>query len=146
MPIRKILNAIDFSEPSARASRDAAELAQTLGAELVVVHVLDEPAFSYADGPGYLTPALAQEYESAMKKRLESAIELVKRPGLKLEGRLVRGSPHNVISEVAEREQADMIVLGTHGRGAIGRLLLGSVAERVLRTSKVPVLTIRDPG
>jgi nucleotide-binding universal stress UspA family protein len=84
-----------------------------------------------------------QEYETAMTSRLSEVMQQLAAPDLQMEGRLVQGAAHATIVDVAEREGVDLIVLGTHGRGGLGRFLLGSVAERVLRTARIPVLTVR---
>ncbi len=141
--IKRIMTAVDFSETAQAAAAQAAELACSLGAELLVLHVVSEPAFAVAEG--YLPPAVVDEYESAMKIRLQGATEALASSGAKVTAKIVRGAPHDAIVTVAAAEKIDLIVMGTHGRTGMGHLLLGSVAERVVRLSKVPVMTIRRP-
>lgn len=143
MSFQRIMTPVDFSETSQAAARHAAELASTLGAQLLVVHVLHEPAFVMAYGSGYPSPAVAEQYQNEMRIKLHGAAEALAQPGLKIVTKLEHGVPHESIVSCADAEQADLIVLGTHGRSGISHLLLGSVAERVVRLSKVPVLTIR---
>ncbi len=141
--IKRIMTAIDFSDTAQAAAGQAAELAHSLGAELVVLHVVSEPAFAVAEG--YLPPAVIDEYESAMKTKLHGTAEALASSGAKVTAKLVRGTPHDAIVSAAEAEKIDLIVMGTHGRTGVSHLLLGSVAERVVRLSKVPVMTIRTP-
>jgi nucleotide-binding universal stress UspA family protein len=141
--IRKILSAVDFSETSAEATRHAVALARELHAEVLLLHAIHDPAFSYADGSGYLTPALVEQFEVEMKERLRTLADSYRTPDLTLSTRVVRGAPHEAILETARAENADLIVMGTHGRSGLGHFLLGSVAERVVRTSPLPVLTVR---
>jgi len=143
--IKRIMTAVDFSETGQAAASQAAELAQRLGAELVVLHVVNEPAFAVAEGNGYLAPAVVAEYENAMKTKLQGTADALASSGAKVSAKVVRGTPHDAIVSAAESEKVDLIVMGTHGRTGIGQLLLGSVAERVVRLSKVPVMTIRTP-
>jgi nucleotide-binding universal stress UspA family protein len=141
--IQRILSAVDFSETSTAAARRALELARATGAELVFLHALHEPAFSYADGAGYLTPDLIEQFELEMQRRLDAWAQSLAEPGLRMRTRVVHGAPQTALVDAAKDERADLIVLGTHGRTGLGHLLLGSVAERVVRTSPVPVLTVR---
>ena len=132
-----------FSESAHAVARQAAELARKLDAELLLVHVLNEPAFSLAEGNGYAPPSIVEEYEAAMKHKLSQLSESLTGGGTPVRGKVVRGTPHEAIATVAAQDGADLIVMGTHGRTGLSHLLLGSVAERVLRTSPVPVLTVR---
>ena len=141
--IQKILFATDFSDGSKPALAQAEQLAQATHAELLVLHVREEFPFVPADAYGYALPELeAQQGATAAALLDEQTAELQKR-GVPCRGLTVLGSPHLHIVNVAEQEKVDMIVLGTHGRNALGRLMLGSVAERVSRTSTVPVLVVR---
>lgn len=148
--LKKILCPVDLTSEAASVAHEAASLAQQVGAELLLVHVMNEPAFAMTDpmlGPGEMTgyalPALAEEYRDEMNKRLHRLGAKLETPGLTVTMRLIRGSVHESIVEAAEQEHADMIVMATHGRSGIQHLLLGSVAERVVRTAKVPVMTLR---
>lgn len=143
--IKRIMTAVDFSDTAQVAAQQAEELARNLGAELVVVHVLNEPAFALAEGSGYVSPAVVEEYEAAMKVKLSGIAQALSANGAKVEAKLLRGVPHDAIVSCAQTEKIDLLVLGTHGRTGISHLLLGSVAERVVRLSKVPVMTVRTP-
>ncbi len=143
--IKRIMSPVDFSDTSAAAARKAEELARDTKAELVLVHVLSEPAFSLAEGSGYAPPSIVEEYEAAMKLKLKGVAESLSDAGVAVSSKVVRGTPHEAICAAAEKDQIDLIVMGTHGRTGMSHLLLGSVAERVVRTSKIPVMTVRAP-
>lgn len=143
--VRTILSPLDFSEASAQAVQEARALAQATGARLVLMHAVHDPVFAYTDGSGYLTPATIERYESEIKRRLDRVAAQLDAPDLTVETLVQRGIPPQAICDAAERTHADLIVIGTHGRSGLGRWLLGSVAERVLRTAEVPVLTVRAP-
>jgi len=143
--IKRIMTAVDFSETSHAAAIQAEELAKSLGAELIVTHVLNEPAFALAEGSGYISPSVVEEYETAMKTKLNGVAQSLSASGTKVQAKMLRGAPHEAIVSAAESEKVDLLVLGTHGRSGLSHLLLGSVAERVVRLSKVPVMTVRTP-
>ncbi|MET0340913.1 MAG: universal stress protein [Polyangiales bacterium] len=141
--LRKILVPVDFTEASDAARRKAEQLAGAVGAELVVLHVVDDTPMMVMDGAGvgYVPPIdTVGPYEAAAKERLERSA----REGAGVvRNRLAHGRPEAEILRAAEEEGADLIVMGTHGRRGFERFLLGSVAERVVRTAQVPVLTVR---
>ncbi len=145
MAFKRIMTAVDFSETALTAARQAEELARQTGAELQVIHVLHEPAFVMAYGSGYPSPAIAEQYQSEMLTKLHGVAESLSHHGVKVSSKLVHGTPHDAIVSTADTDQIDLIVMGTHGRTGLGHMLLGSVAERVVRLSKVPVMTIRNP-
>lgn len=141
----KMLIAIDGSPPSDRAFEAVAAMARMAKAEIevVLVHVRDEPLL-VGDLPAFdiaeLDKYLKRRQDEILAKAAARAGEL----GLKVsskEGGV--GSPAAEIVAVAERCGVDQIVLGSHGRGAVGSLLLGSVALRVLHLAKVPVLLVK---
>ena len=139
----RILVPTDGSPGADRVVDHAAELAAIHGAELHAIYVVNTagyaglPADTAIEGLG---PMLHDQGEAALD-RAAGRIEDVP-----FERVLVDGTPSTAIVEHAESEGCDLIVMGTHGRGGINRLLLGSVAERVVRTSSVPVLTVRVDG
>jgi len=150
--LRKVLCPVDLSHEMS-AAEEAASLAKLLGAELVLLHVMGEPAFVVADPmitpaelpstAGYALPALAEEYRTEMDRRLARLSDKLRAGGISVSTRLVRGATHEAIVSAADHEHADLIVMGTHARHGLQHLLLGSVAERVVRTAKVPVMTLR---
>src|SRR4029453_11201549 len=98
------------------------------------------------DGISFVDPSLQRELEAGARQQLEAVISPEDRERRRARGIvLTSNSPAAAIVEEAEEEGVDLIVLGTHGRGAIGHLLVGSVAERVVRTASCPVLTVRHP-
>lgn len=136
----RILLPTDGSDGMGPIIDHAAELAETHGATVHAVYVVntasmkDLPVESTWEG---LSTALKEEGQAGL-----DAVE--KRAGtVSVETTLLEGSPASEIVEYAESEDCDIVVMGTHGRSGVNRLLLGSVAERVVRTSRVPVLTIR---
>lgn len=148
--LNKILCPVDLAPDAPSPAREAADLAKALGAELVLVHVMSEPAFAVPDpllgmgeSTGYALPALAEEYRSELDRRLTQLGSSLRSNGVSVTTRLLRGPTHTSILDAVDQEHADMIVMGTHGRSGFQHLLLGSVAERVVRTAKVPVMTLR---
>jgi len=133
--IHRILCPIDFSNTSAKALEYAERLASQTGSELVLVHAFEKPE-SYGEA-GQTTPA-----DPHVKEKLD-AIEL-SLPPEKVRRLLHAGDATEVIPWMAQKEQCDLIVMGTHGRTGLKHLLLGSVTEHVLRHARCPVVTIRD--
>src|SRR5262249_23649449 len=146
--LKNVVVATDFSEPSNAALNYGRELARTFGASLRVVHVI-ENVFATAVGvEGYFAnlPELQNEIEEAARKQLAAAITDDDRRELNAEPVLLTSStPALSIVSYAKESAADLLVMGTHGRGGLAHALLGSVAERVVRTAPCPVLTVRHP-
>jgi nucleotide-binding universal stress UspA family protein len=148
LPVKKILCPTDFSEPSLKALDTAMELARLFSAELVLLHVVHpiaivpSPAPTKFDVPGYQQVAEVE----AMKKLQQLASK--ETPGrIKVNARVLIGTPAQVISDTAEEEGADLIILATHGESRWPRFVFGSVAEKVVRIAEKPVLTIpASPG
>ena len=141
-----LLVAVDFNVLSERALERALDLAVPLGARVTVLHVYALPSLRIADSDIVPSGEEAARLTAAAEQQLEELIARHERPGIPLVRHLrVGGPPAQEITTAAEELGADMIVVGTHGRGAIGRALLGSVAMDVLRTSKVPVLSVHEP-
>lgn len=141
----RILVPTDGSTEVERAVAHAARLASAHDATLVGVYVVNTTSYgglpmeTSIEG---ITEVLEEEGTAA----LDRVEELVGDCDVALERRIVRGTPSKEIVRTADDVGADLVVMGTHGRGGIGRLLLGSVAERVVRSSQVPVLTVRVGG
>jgi nucleotide-binding universal stress UspA family protein len=142
---RKILAATDFSSPSRRALETATELARKSRASLVIAHVL--PSVGPIGSEGWVPPKMYEEMEAAVRKsaqrRLDAAVERARRRRVRVKGLLLSGMPQDVLARTARRERADLVVIGTHGRTGLSRLLMGSVAARVIGTAPCPVLTVR---
>ena len=145
--IRHVLVATDFSEPSDAALNYGRELARTFTATLHVLHVADRVTFQYGvEGYSTMLPELQQDVEAAARKQLEGLITEEDRTALHAEPVVViAGSKAAAIVGYASEHRMDVIVMGTHGRGAVSHLLMGSVAERVVRTATCPVLTVHHP-
>lgn len=137
-----IIVATDFSECAAAALEDAVAIAAKFDARLLLVHsfMLLVPAY----GSGLTFPVA--ELEGAAQASLDAQVAQARKTYPRIEGRLVIGDVTNELLRVAREEEADLIVMGTHGRRGVSRLFLGSVAERVVRTSRVPVLTVSARG
>jgi nucleotide-binding universal stress UspA family protein len=147
--LKKVLVATDFSEPSDAALAYGRELAFTFGAQLVVAHVAENTltrGFGGGDGFVFVDPALQRSVEARAHRQLETLISDEDREQLYAAAVvLTSNAPAHAITEYAKEAAVDLIVLGTHGRGAVAQLLMGSVAERVVRTAPCPVLTVRHP-
>lgn len=144
IPIQRILVPTDFSEPAAAAVKWATTLAKEFGGHLYLMHVVPEP-YAYPWGTELstlpLNDILAQSEQAAQERLAQIAGETGLPPG-QITMRTVVGTPVDQILGCVADERIDLVVLGTHGRGMVGHLLLGSVAERVVRRAPVPVLTV----
>jgi nucleotide-binding universal stress UspA family protein len=142
-PVRKILLATDLSPTSGPATDEAFEVARRLGAHLLVVSVIDLSAPRLPGG------RFAPRVDQVRDRRQASAQELVqrgRREGVPATFLVWEGDPGDSILEAARAEDADMVILGSHGRGPIGRLILGSVSQHVVRHARIPVVVVpRDP-
>ena len=145
---RKILVPTDFSETAGTALHYAKELARQSGGELHLLHVGEDPMLlagwtALASGP---TPEVNEE-AAALREQLKSLFTPEDRTQLKTEVHVIAGQPTDLaISRYAVEGEFELIVMGTHGRGALTHALLGSVAEKVVRSAPCPVLTIRHPS
>ncbi|HLX37160.1 MAG TPA: universal stress protein [Candidatus Binataceae bacterium] len=147
----KIIAATDFSEDSNLAIGYAEELAKRFGAEIMLLHVdqaLPPVMISPEIGPvmdvGAMT-RIGEEQRMMAQKELDKIVNRIRESGLKARPMLKVGSPFLEIIHTAKAENADLIVLGTHGRTGLAHVLMGSVAERVVQKAHCPVLTIRHP-
>mgnify|MGYP003288102568 CR=1 FL=1 len=144
MKIRLILAPTDFSEFSKRVLRSALELAQTFEAKLSLLNVVEPPP-SPIEGlvPSTLGANFLDDLERQASHALAAVLPEAQSTKVEVVRRVVVGIPYRKIIEVAAEEQADLIVMATHGRTGLSHLVMGSVAERVVRTAPCPVLTIR---
>jgi len=140
-----ILVPVDGSSTSDRALHEAIKLAQQQNARLMLVHVLED--IWYFDNENYINYAeLVDSMRTGGEKMLKEAQEKVQQAGLTVETRLLEAKGEriaNVIINEAKAYLADLIIIGTHGRSGFSRMLLGSIAEGVVRTAHIPVLLIR---
>lgn len=147
MAFRSILVPVDYSEPSQRAL----ELALTLdaGADVTVVHAWDRPAYvgeqvvAHPDGSRRSLSELIRE--NAERDMTDFLARVRNSTGKAFEHRLITGEPVTAIIEEASRPGYDVMVVGTHGRTGMTKLLLGSVTEKLIRLSPIPVLTVPPP-
>lgn len=138
LAIRCILHPTDFSDRSEPAFELACALARDYKADLVVFHAVD-PDFEFAPEGGMIIDRM--EKLSNARRQLDRMRS--DDPKLRIRLRLVEGYAAWTILEAAREEQADLIVLGTHGRSGVSRVLMGSVAEDILRNALCPVLTVK---
>lgn len=149
--ISKILVPTDFSDDSARALEYAEELARKFTAEIILIHV-DQPLAPVMIAPEFGTGfdmeamgRIAEEQRLSAQRELDKTINRLRDAGSKARGMLRVGAPFLEIINAAQAEAADLIVMGTHGRTGLSHVLMGSVAERVVRKAACPVLTVRHP-
>lgn len=142
--LKTILVAVDFSESSHKAFATALFMARTFEARLLLLHVINEPV----DMRGFYVPHIS--FDRLEEEIAEGAAKLMAqfcKNNLKdvtnYETLIVAGVPYQEIIQVATREDVDMIVMGTHGRTGLDHVLFGSTAEKVVRKSTLPVLTVR---
>jgi nucleotide-binding universal stress UspA family protein len=142
LAIKKILHPTDFSEPAANAFLLARNLAKEHRARLVLLHVVELPVVGPA-GMVPVPPPSPPIDREALKAQLQAIAAA--NPDVEIECRLAENQPAGAILDLARQSGCDMIVMGTHGRTALGRILMGSVAEKVVRHASCPVLTVKTP-
>jgi nucleotide-binding universal stress UspA family protein len=140
---RHILVPHDFSDTAECALAYALELARRLDARVTVVHAFEVP-YGFPEAAQF-TADMLSTLQRAAGAALGGVVDRARRSGVAVEGVLRQGAPWNEIDEVARETEADLIVMGTHGRRGLARVLLGSVAEKVVRTAPCAVLTMRGP-
>jgi nucleotide-binding universal stress UspA family protein len=145
--LKKILCPVDFSKHSDHALRYAVAFARLHKAELHLLHVMEMPVYTVSGDtidPGYSVEAV-RELETAARKRLENLASRVQSEHDAVSFDLVTGTPFVEIVQTARKTDADIIVMGTHGRTGLAHVLIGSVAEKVVRKAPCPVLTVKHP-
>jgi nucleotide-binding universal stress UspA family protein len=136
--IRTILHPTDFSAPSDNAFRLACALARDHGSRLIVLHVSPPQVVAYGD---MILPATNVDF-----KHLKGKLLALQGPDpVRVEHLLEEGDPVAEILRVARETDCDLVVMGTHGRRGLGRLLMGSVAEQLVRRAPCPVVTVKTP-
>ena len=138
--IRRILVATDLTTASCAATDQALELARDLGAELLIVSVIDVASVARSAQP---LPRMDQR-RAARELAAQALVLRVRREGVSASFIVWEGEPGPAIVDAAASEQADVIVVGSHGRGALGRMFAGSVSEFVVRHAACPVLVVRQ--
>ena len=149
---KNILVPVDGSATANKGLREAIRLAREQGATLTLVHVVEE-GLTYRsmglDGAGFFLDEVLRALVRSGRVIVARALSAAHRAGVKARGEVIEDISEpvaDVIVREARKAKADLIVLGTHGRRGVGRMLLGSDAEQIVRTSPVPVLLVRAPG
>lgn len=140
--LRNILLPTDFSEPSLTATQYAVELARRFEAKLHLLHVIEDPVVYLPMFESYALPS-RDEFEQFAQTRLDNWILPEDAEGIEVARHWVHGTPVVEIVRTIERESIDLVVIGTHGRGFAAHLLIGSLAEKIVRKAPCPVLTVR---
>ncbi len=141
LPIHTILHPTDFSKESEFAFQLACSLARDYGADLYVLHVVTPAVVIYGEG---VLPVAPENYTEELREKLnrlhapDDSVHVLHR--------LVEGQPVDEILHLAKEIGCDLIIMGTHGRSGLGRMLMGSVAEKMVRTAPCPVVTVRAPA
>ena len=145
--IKRILVPTDFSNTSDLAVGYAIDMAGRYSASIHLVHVMEDMYFmnAYPDGFFAELPALRAKLMADAESRLGEAADRCTAASVAVTRQVTDGRPARVIVEMAGARGTDLIVMGTHGRGALTHMFLGSVAEKVVRSAPCPVLTIRHP-
>jgi nucleotide-binding universal stress UspA family protein len=146
--IKTILLPTDGSECSAKAMAYALSFAKQYGGRVVALHVVDQrweehTRIVFAEVGQDMTQKIRNGYEEEARRILREVTDAAGKVGVSVETRVVSGIPSEYIVRVAQELPADLIIMGTHGRAGMSHLLLGSVAERVVRKAPCPVLTVR---
>ncbi len=146
LTLKTVLVPTDFSDASESALRYGKAMARAFGASLHVVHVMEDLLAHAWAAEVYVAsmPQLRDEIEKESRQRLGTLLTDGELKELRAETALLAGNPFLEIVRYAKAHNIDLIVMGTHGRGPIAHMLLGSVAEKVVRKSPCPVLTVRE--
>ena len=142
--LKNVLVATDFSEPSAVALDYGRDLARSYSATLHVIHVIENRLALHGPEIGFAYAEIERNIEAGVRRDLEAALTADDYQMLNARTVILRASNvSHSITGYAKDNAIDLIVVGTHGRGAIQRFLIGSVADRIMRTAPCPVLTVR---
>jgi nucleotide-binding universal stress UspA family protein len=147
MPIQTILVPTDFSRSAGAALRLAADLAGALGARIVLLHVVDLEFQWIPAGPAVVPTPVPAAVVRRIREQARATLDALAEKTPAVRRALVRtGHARDEILAAADETEADLIVMGTHGRRGVAHLFIGSVAEYVVRHARVPVMTVRRPG
>jgi universal stress protein A len=138
--VKKILAPTDFSPYSTQALDYAALIAKSFKAEITLMHIIESPTYSITDTLIWVDHSEA--LKTTASALLENLSKELAKKGLSVATYLVTGIPYREIVKKSQQDKVDLIVMGTHGRTGMEHLLLGSVAEKVLRLAPCPVLTV----
>ena len=145
MASQRFLVPIDFSEYANQALEYAIHLAGKLDAHLTLLHVIQPVPLGGADMGVTLPYTYLQDLEAEIMQSMGACLERVTAAGLEGNIVVVHGVPFHEILETAKTHKVDLIIMGTHGRTGLQHILLGSVAEKVVRLTPCPVLVVREP-
>ena len=139
--MNRILVAVDGSEPSLKAARMAADIALRFGAKLTLVHVVPKLLLP-PDVYGLTIAEVEKEHRAYADRLLERAVEAIEEPSIAIETSVLYGAPAEAIAEAGAAGDVGMIVIGSRGHGAVARMFLGSVSDRLVHISPKPVLVV----
>ncbi len=141
---RKIIVATDLTKASEPALKEAIEMAKDEGSELMITYVYQAPNMAQAEA---VAPGTYDEWDQNLRTKAEAKLEPMvkdaKKAGVDARALVLSGAPYEAISDAAEKNAADLVVMGTHGRKGVSRYFVGSVASRVISTAPCPVMTVR---
>jgi nucleotide-binding universal stress UspA family protein len=141
-----IVVATDGSACAQAASNEAARLARALGSRITLVYVFDPVKYALPEGYVPYTPEqfsdMTAHFDAMLKRERE---RLISNGVADVETRLLQGVPNEELNTYAATNDVSLFVIGTHGRGVLSRMLLGSTAENLVRSASIPVLTVRHP-
>jgi nucleotide-binding universal stress UspA family protein len=141
--LKHLLVPVDFGAPSERALAAAVDLARRFGSRLTLVHVCEIPSYVYG-GMTFATTDLLGPIEQAAREQLDKTLRRVQTVVPGATGLMRQGSPALELLAIIAEQRPDLVVVGTHGRTGVSHALLGSVAEKIVRLSEAPVLTMRE--
>ncbi len=139
--LKKILVPVDFTKYSDEALSYAGMMAKTLNGNILLLHVIEQFTYSISD-----TIQVLDHYttlKQIAEQMLEDKKKVMKKKGLKVDYVVIKGNPALGIAQIAQKKGIHLIVMGSHGRTGLQNMVLGSVAEKVVRLAKCPVLTIK---
>jgi nucleotide-binding universal stress UspA family protein len=140
--MKRILVAVDGSDPSLKAAAMGADIARKFGAKLTLLHVVPKLLLP-PDVYGLTIAEVEKEHRAYADRLLEKAVAALASPGLDISTTVLYGSPAEAIAEEAAVSDIGMIVIGSRGHGAVARMFLGSVSDRLVHISTKPVLVVR---